>query len=146
MIHFQLKCSHNHEFKAWFRSSESFADQCKRGDVDCPVCGNVQISKALMAPSIATGDRPFGEAAERRAQEVAEKILNAASKLREVVEENFEYVGDDFADEARAIHYGDTDERDIYGETTEKEAEELDEEGIDFARIPKLTRTPRRKG
>ena len=146
MIHFQLKCSHNHEFKAWFRSSESFADQCKRGDVDCPVCGNVQISKALMAPSIATGDRPSGEAAERRAQEVAEKILNAASKLREVVEENFEYVGDDFADEARAIHYGDTDGRDIYGETTEKEAEELDEEGIDFARIPKLTRTPRRKG
>ena len=146
MIHFQLKCSHNHEFKAWFRSSESFADQCKRGDVDCPVCGNVQISKALMAPSIATGDRPSGEAAEKRAQEVAEQILNAASKLREVVEENFEYVGDDFADEARAIHYGDTDERDIYGETTEKEAEELDEEGIDFARIPKLTRTPRRKG
>jgi len=146
MIHFQLKCSQDHEFEAWFRSSDSFADQCKRGDVDCPVCGDAQISKALMAPSIATGDRPSGEAAEVRAQEVAEQILNAASKLREVVEENFEYVGDDFAEEARAIHYGETDERDIYGETTEKEAEELDEEGIDFARIPKLNRTPRRKG
>ena len=146
MIHFQLKCSHDHEFEAWFRSSKSFADQCKRGDVDCPVCGDVQISKALMAPSIARGDRPSGEAAEKRAQEVAEQVLNAARKLREVVEENFEYVGDDFADEARAIHYGDTNERDIYGEATEKEAEELNEEGIDFARIPKLTRSPRRKG
>ena len=146
MIHFQLKCSHDHEFEAWFRSSKSFADQCKRGDVDCPVCGDVQISKALMAPSIARGDRPSGEAAEKRAQEVAEQVLNAARKLREVVEENFEYVGDEFADEARAIHYGDTNERDIYGEATEKEAEELNEEGIDFARIPKLPRSPRRKG
>jgi hypothetical protein len=146
MIHFQLKCSHDHEFEAWFCSSKSFADQCKRGDVDCPVCGDVQITKALMTPSIATGERPSGEAAEKRAQEVAEQALSAARKLREVVEENFEYVGDDFADEARAIHYGDTNERDIYGETTEKEAEELDEEGIDFARIPKLTRSPRRKG
>ena len=146
MIHFQLKCSHDHEFEAWFRSSKSFTDQCNRGDVDCPVCGDVQISKALMAPSIAKGDRPSGEAAEKRAQEVAEQVLNAAKKLREVVEENFEYVGDDFANEARAIHYGDTNERDIYGETTEKEAEELNEEGIDFARIPKLPRSPRRKG
>jgi hypothetical protein len=146
MIHFQLKCSQDHEFKAWFRSSESFADQCKRGDVGCPICGDVQISKALMTPSIAKGKIASGYAAEKRAQEVAEQVLNAAKKLREVVEENFEYVGDDFADEARAIHYGDTIERDIYGEATEKEAEELDEEGIDFTRIPKLTRSTRRKG
>ena len=146
MIHFQLKCSQGHEFKAWFRSRDSFADQCKRGDVDCPVCGDVQISKALMTPSIAKGKKILGDAAEKRAEEVAEQVLNAARKLREVVEENFEYVGDDFADEARAIHYGDTSERDIYGEATEKEVEELDEEGVDFARIPKLNRSSRRKG
>ena len=146
MIHFQLKCPQGHEFKAWFRSSDSFADQCKRGDVDCPVCGDVQISKALMTPSIAKGKKILGDAAEKRAEEVAEQVLNAARKLREVVEENFEYVGDDFADEARAIHYGDTSERDIYGEATEKEVEELDEEGVDFARIPKLNRSSRRKG
>ena len=145
MIHFQLKCSQSHEFKAWFRSSKSFADQCKRGDVDCPVCGDVQISKALMTPSIAKGNKISGDAAEKRAEEVAEQVLKAAKKLREVVEEKFEYVGDDFAEEARAIHYGDASERDIYGEATEKEAEELDEEGIDFARIPKLTRSPGRK-
>lgn len=144
MIHFQLKCSLNHEFEAWFRSSESFAEQCKRGDVDCPVCGDVEITKAVMAPNISTTEKPSGEAAEKRAREVAEQILNAANRLREVVEENCEYVGDDFADEARAIHYGDAEERDIYGETTDKEAEELDEEGIEFTRLPKISRRSRR--
>ena len=143
MIHFQLRCSQNHEFEAWFRTSASFAEQCKRGDVDCPVCGDVEITKAIMAPNISTAEKQSGEAAEVRAREVAEQILNAASRLREVVEENCEYVGDDFADEARAIHYGDAEERDIYGETTDTEAEELDEEGIEFARIPKAPRSRR---
>ncbi len=143
MIHFQLKCSQNHEFEAWFKSSASFAEQCKRGDVDCPVCGDIEITKALMAPNISTGEKTSNEAAEVRAREVAEQILNAASKLREVVEENCEYVGDDFADEARAIHYGESEERDIYGETSDKEAEELEEEGIEFSRLPKFNR-PRR--
>lgn len=146
MIHFQLKCSQGHEFKAWFRSSKSFEGQCKRGVVVCPTCGDVQISKALMTPSIAKSKIGSGDVAEKRAQEVAEQVLDAAKKLREVVEKNFEYVGDDFAEEARAIHYGDTIERDIYGEATEKEVEELDEEGIDFTRIPKFIRSNRRKG
>lgn len=148
MIHFQLKCSHDHEFEAWFRSSESFAMQVKRGDVDCPVCGDVKITKALMAPNISTAEKSSqdtsGEVAEVRAREVAEQILNAASKLREAVEDNCEYVGDDFADEARAIHYGETEERGIYGETTDKEAEDLEDEGIEFSRIPNLNRRPRR--
>ncbi|MBL6930621.1 MAG: DUF1178 family protein [Rhodospirillales bacterium] len=75
---------------------------------------------------------------------MAEQILAAAGKLREVIEENSEFVGEDFADEARAIHYGDAEERDIYGSTTDKEAEELDEEGIEFTRIPIRPRRPRR--
>lgn len=145
MIHFRLKCSHDHEFEAWFPSSDSFDQQCKKGDVDCPVCGDVKISKALMTPSIAKGNKYKSTSAEVRAQEVAEQIIKAAKKIREVVEENFEYVGNDFANEARAIHYGETDQRDIYGETTEKEAEELDEEGIEFSRIPKFSRSPRRR-
>ena len=146
MIHFQLKCKKNHEFEAWFRSSKSFADQRERGDVHCPVCGDSQVTKALMTPSIAKVSSISGNAAEKRAQEVAEQVLKAAKKLRDVVEENFEYVGDDFAEKARAIHYGETIERNIYGEATEKEAEELDEEGIDFTRLPKLPRSTRRKG
>ncbi len=136
MIHFQLKCSRNHEFEAWFRSGASFDEQCKRGDVDCPVCGDIGVTKALMAPNISASEKPSAESAEKRAREVTEQILNAAGKLREVIEENSEYVGDSFADEARAIHYGDAEERDIYGKATDKEAEELDEEGIEFSRIP----------
>jgi hypothetical protein len=143
MIHFQLKCSQNHEFEAWFKSSTSFAEQCKRGDVDCPVCGDANITKALMAPNISTGEKSSIADAEVRAREVAEQTLNTASKMREAVEENCEYVGDDFAEEARAIHYGDTEERDIYGETTDKEAENLEEEGIEFSRLPNVNR-PRR--
>ena len=96
-----------------------------------------------MAPNISTGDKRSNETVEKRAREVAEQILDAASKLREVVEENCEYVGDEFAEKARAIHYGETEERDIYGETTDQEAEDLDEEGIKFSRIPKLTRRSR---
>lgn len=149
MIHFQLKCSRDHEFEAWFRSSESFAMQVKRGDVDCPVCGDVKISKALMTPNISTSEKPVEkiseESSEVRAREVAEQILNAAARLREVVEENCDYVGDEFAEEARAIHYGEAEERGIYGETTDKEAEDLEDEGIEFVRLPKLNRRPRRK-
>lgn len=144
MIHFQLKCSRNHEFEAWFRSSVSFDEQCERGDVDCPVCGDIGITKALMAPNISTSEIPTRQKAEVRAREVAKQILNAAGKLREAIEENSEFVGDNFAEEARAIHYGETEERDIYGQTTDQEAEELDEEGIEFSRIPIGPRRPRR--
>ena len=144
MIHFQLKCSRKHEFEAWFRSSASFDEQCKRGDVDCPVCGDIEITKALMAPNISTTDKPSGNDPEKRAREVAEQILNAAGKLRDVIEEAVEFVGEEFADEARAIHYGDAEERDIYGTTTDQEAEELDEEGIEFSRLPFRPRRPRR--
>ena len=70
MIHFQLKCSKGHEFKAWFRSSNSFEDQRKRGDVACPTCGDVQISKALMTPSIAKSQRNAGDVAENVHQEI----------------------------------------------------------------------------
>ena len=145
MIHFQLKCSKGHEFEAWFRSSKSSSDQRKCGDIHCPVCGDTQVTKALMTPSIAKGGRISGGSDEKKAQEVAEQVLKAARKLHKVVEDNFEYVGDDFAEKARAIHYGETIKRNIYGEATEKEVQELDEEGVDFARLPKLPRSTRRK-
>lgn len=79
--------------------------------------------------------------AEVRAQEVAEKILDAVNSLRDHVTDNFEDVGTEFADEARKIHYGEADERGIYGEATDDEVLELDEEGVEFFRLPN---TPRR--
>lgn len=150
MILFRLKCSHDHEFEAWFRTSASYDDQLASGDISCPACGSKHVGKAPMAPRLSKGHISVkGDAGEKgsenRAREVARQILDAAGKIREAVEENFEYVGDDFADEARAIHYGDSEERGIYGEATEKEAVALDEEGIDVSRIPGTTRGPRSK-
>lgn len=150
MILFRLKCSREHEFEAWFRNSASYDDQLSHGDIDCPVCGDKRVGKAPMAPRLSTGhmsskgDRG-DRGSEMRAREVARQILDAAGRIRDTIEENFEYVGEDFANEARAIHYGDSKERDIYGEATEKEAIDLDDEGIAVRRIPGSTRRPRSK-
>ena len=141
MIHYQLRCSRDHEFEAWFRSSTSFDDQCKRGDIDCPVCGDRDVRKALMAPSLGANTRNGTDAnPEQRARDVARQILDTAGKLQKVVEDNFEYVGDDFADEARAIHDGEAEERGIYGEATVEETKDLDEEGIEIFKVPTLPR------
>ena len=140
MILFRLTCGGGHRFEAWFRDGATYDAQSASGDVECPFCGSAQVTKAPMAPNLATAGK---KTAEVRAREVAEQILKAVNKLHRHVEENCEYVGDEFADEARAIHYGDTEERDIYGEATDEEATDLDEEGIEFYRLPQR---PRRDG
>jgi len=75
---------------------------------------------------------------ESRAREVAERILEAAVEMRKEVEENCDYVGDQFAYEARKIHYGEADERGIYGEASDEETQKLDDEGIDVIKLPNV--------
>ena len=146
MIVYQLRCSNGHEFEAWFRNSETYEKQVKKGDVTCPDCGDVHVCKALMAPNIAPSrsrapaSKVDSDKVEKRAQEVAEKILEAVSQVRTHVEKNFDNVGDQFAEEAKRIFYGEAEERGIYGSATEKEAGELDEEGIEFYRLPSISR------
>lgn len=135
MILFQLKCSNGHEFEAWFRDGATYESQVDGGDVNCPYCGNARVSKVLTAPHIATGGKAK-EAPEDRARHVAEQILKAVDRLRRHVEEDCEYVGDRFADEARRIHQGDAEERGIFGEASEDEAADLHEEGVEFYRLP----------
>ena len=94
-----------------------------------------------MAPHIGSskGGEVGVESADRsenRARVVAEQILEAVDRLRRTVEDECDYVGDQFAEEARRIHYGETDDRGIYGEASENEVEELDEEGVQFYRLP----------
>lgn len=134
MILYDLKCSNGHQFEAWFRDSGAFDAQCKRGEVECPLCSETDISKAPMAPRVAKSRNREG--GEKRAGQVAREILDAVGKVQKHVEDNCEYVGDNFADEARAIHYGDAEERGIYGEATETDAGELIEEDIPVQRIP----------
>ena len=135
MILYELSCSSGHQFEAWFKSSTSFDEQNASGAVECPHCGDQQINKAPMAPNLGKGANK-NEPSEVRAREVAKQILKAVEKLRENVEKTCDDVGDEFAEEARRIHYGEAEEHGIYGEATEDEANELDEEGIKFSRIP----------
>ncbi|HTW25976.1 MAG TPA: DUF1178 family protein [Acetobacteraceae bacterium] len=155
MIHYQLRCSRAHEFDGWFRDSRTFADQAKRGLLECPECGDVRIEQALMAPSIG------GRAAEPSpppappapAPPSSEPVKVAAptevmpaqvramlQRLRAEVERNCDYVGERFADEARRIHRGETERRGIYGESTPDQVETLAEEGITVSRIPWVSR------
>jgi len=141
MILYQLKCSGGHEFEAWFKDSGTYTAQAADGDIACPYCSDVHVSKAIMAPNISPSRSKAIAAvvetdAEVRAQEVAEKILEAVDTLRAEVEANFDNVGDQFASEARRIHYGEADERGIFGEATDREAIELDEEGVEVYRLP----------
>ncbi len=145
MIHYQLQCCDEHSFEGWFRDSAAYESQAAGGDIECPYCGKTEITKAPMAPSIGKAadatSAPTTEAptTEARAQKVAQQILEAATRAREAreyIETNFEDVGDDFADEARAMHNGEREESGIYGNATDAEEKELEEEGVDFVRVP----------
>lgn len=134
MIRFSLHCDHEHEFEAWFRNNDDFDTQKKRGFVECPACGSKKVEKALMAPSVSTGRKK-----EKIALAMGEAQKQAMAQLKalsEKMRENADYVGDKFADEARKIHYGETEARGIYGEATPEEAKGLLDDGVEFMPIP----------
>lgn len=137
MIKYELKCRKDHVFEAWFYDSATYDKQAEAGKVVCPICNSRKVSKAPMAPRIG---RSKGEKAAAEAREMA-VMRKALVELRDHVEKNADYVGDQFAEEARKIHYGETDKRNIYGEATKEEARELAEEGVDVAMIPWLPRS-----
>ncbi|WP_298723833.1 DUF1178 family protein [uncultured Ferrovibrio sp.] len=136
MIKYELKCRKDHVFEAWFYDSATYDKQAAGGKVVCPVCGSRKVTKAPMAPRI--GRSKADQAAEEVKRAAAARRLLA--ELRDHVEKNADYVGDRFAEEARRIHYGETDPRSIYGEASPDEARELVEEGVDVAIIPWLPR------
>ncbi len=137
MILFQLKCIADHRFEAWFRDGAAYEAQAAEGVISCPVCGDTAVSKAPMAPRISKGVGRSEAAAARARAEIDQQVQS----LKKTVEENCDYVGDRFAEEARRIHYGETEARGIYGEATPAEAESLKEEGVAFQRIPWPART-----
>jgi hypothetical protein len=134
LIRFSLSCEHDHAFEGWFRSNDDFETQKKRGFVECPACGSIRVEKALMAPAVSTGRKR-----EKIALAMGEQQKKAMAQLKalsEKMRENADYVGDKFADEARKIHFGETDARGIYGEATPDEARSLAEDGVEFMPIP----------
>ena len=135
MIVFDLKCKDGHVFEAWFPDSEAFEKQKAKKAVVCPMCGNRRVTKAPMAPNIASGKSRGSEKAPAEHPN-AKEMMVMLSKLRQEVEKNSDYVGDKFPEEARKIHYGETEKRNIHGEASAEEAESLAEEGVEFQRIP----------
>ena len=131
MIKYSLICDNDHVFEAWFSDSESFEKQNKKNLISCLTCSSTKIKKDIMAPRISSGKQKTN-----RLNQKKDKIEMILSKVRKHVESNFDYVGDKFADEARAIHYGEKEEREIYGETSIDDAVELIEEGINVEPLP----------
>jgi hypothetical protein len=142
MIRYDLLCDKEHAFDGWFRDSEAYDVQHAAGQVVCPVCGSTAVSKQLMTPGIPAKANRRGESrrpvfAAHKEGKVAE-LIEAVRKLRQHVEENADYVGDRFAEEARKIHYNEVEPRGIYGEASLEEAKSLLEEGVDVHPLPPL--------
>jgi hypothetical protein len=143
MIRYDLICEDGHEFDGWFSNSAAFDDQSRRSLVSCVHCGSTQIEKQLMAPGIPVKSNRRTEAPAKPMLASAfdpkqEKIAQLLRELRKTVEENSEYVGEKFAEEARKIHYEEAEKRGIYGETTADDAKALIEEGIEIHPLPTL--------
>ncbi len=135
MIRYNLKCAHAHEFEAWFRSSAAYDEQRRAGQVACAVCGATEVEKAVMAPAL-KGERP--EPGLTKPASPAEVVL---SEMRRKVEATSDYVGREFAAEARRIHDGEGDKRAIWGEASLDDARALKDDGIPVAPIPWMRRT-----
>jgi hypothetical protein len=159
MIHYHVRCSHAHEFDGWYKDSAAFDRLAKRGLVTCPACGDTKVERALMAPAVATraalpvplpapatpvaaqpSGPPSGPPTAMAGGPMPDQVRAMLQRMRAEVEKHCDYVGPAFADEARKIHRGESEQRGIYGETTPDQAEALSEDGIEFSRIPWVPR------
>ena len=131
MVVYDVRCSHDHVFEAWCTDSSAFEAQAKKREIACPVCGDVRVERAPMAPNVSTGK---GDAARRK--ELAAHAVRMLTNMQAFIEKNADNVGNRFAEEARKIHYGETSLRNIYGRATDQEAAEMKDEGIEFGEIP----------
>jgi hypothetical protein len=149
MIRYALVCEKGHDFDSWFQDSAAYDKQAKRGQVACPHCGSAKVDKAIMAPRLA-GAKKRGPPAEPPAATAPEKtpvamispqekeLRSKLKELRDHLTKNADHVGAKFPEEARKMHYGETEHRSIYGEASPQEANDLAEEGIEFHPLPIL--------
>jgi hypothetical protein len=142
MIRYDLICDKGHGFDGWFRDSGAYDTQAGAGLVQCSVCGSAKVEKQLMAPNVGPKSNRKAEASQRMmtvpVDPRAQLLLKMMRELRAEVERNAENVGDRFAEEARKIHYGESEHRGIYGEATAEDAKALIEEGIEVHPLPRL--------
>jgi hypothetical protein len=150
VIKYQLQCDADHPFEGWFQSGDAFDTQKKRGLVECPVCGSSKVDRAIMAPAVARTDRvePITSLAARdpdwinveQGMEIMSseerELRERLAELRQELIKDADDVGTDFAEEARRMHYGEKESRQIYGKTSLEEARELVEDGISILPLP----------
>jgi hypothetical protein len=136
MIKYALRCKDSHEFEAWFASSAAYDKLAATSQVLCPNCGSAQVSKALMAPSIVSGRAAAPMPAPVPTDPRQREALDLMRKLKQFVQDNSEYVGPRFAEEALKIHHEETEARGIHGEASESDLKTLREEGVEFYPLP----------
>jgi hypothetical protein len=137
LIRYSLTCPEGHGFEAWFADSAAYEAQKAKGVVACPLCGSADVDKALMAPAVTTARRKESVRLAANMPEQQE-VTSMLRKLRKHLTENADYVGPRFAEEARRIHYNESEKRGIYGEASREDANALAEEGIEFHPLPIL--------
>jgi hypothetical protein len=134
-----LQCSLHHGFEGWFASEDDFQGQLARGQVECPLCGDTGINKMLSAPRLNLGaqEPQKSPAPGRQVMNLPDASMQAAwLKMVRHVMANTEDVGERFPEEARKIHYGESEERGIRGQASPQETEALMEEGIGVLPLP----------
>jgi len=156
MIHYDLRCSEDHAFDGWFKDSAAFERLAKRGMLECPHCGGTKVERALMRPAVpkkgsAALPAPVPAAVPAPQAPAPEATVTGGvmpaqmramlQRMRAEVEKHCDYVGPQFAEEARKMHRGESDKRGIYGETSPEQAEALADEGIEISRIPWVPRS-----
>jgi len=138
MIRYTLKCRDGHAFESWFQSAERYGELRTAGHVSCPECGTAEVEKSLMAPQV-QASRKRAAAAPEDSPDAAmpeDPRARALAELRAKVEAESDYVGMNFAAEARAIHEGEAPRRSIYGEAKFADAKALVEDGVPVAPLP----------
>ena len=153
MIRYTLNCDKGHTFESWFANSAAYDKQAKRALIACPICNSTKVEKAIMAPRLGRSEPPAAietpappqaatppapPASVAMTSPMEHELRTKLKELREHIVKNADYVGRGFPEQARKIHYGETEHRSIYGEATPEEAKELHEEGVAFHPLPVL--------
>ncbi len=133
MIKYNLKCKNRHEFEGWFSDSKEFEKLKSKKMIECSFCGTKLIEKSIMSPNVLSAEEKENRV---KSSKNLKKIKEDLLKMRNFVEKNFEYVGNDFPREVRNIYYDKRKNKNIYGKASEEETEELKEEGIELTSIP----------
>jgi hypothetical protein len=142
VIHYSLLCENRHAFDAWFKNAAAYDEQVHRGIVTCPICSTSKVEKSIMAPAVSRAGEEMRSGSEKMSFSAGHpqqaQLRAALQQLREKVTTEADYVGDQFATEARKIHFHETEPRGIYGEATSDEVANMVEDGIDFMPLPHI--------